>query len=43
MFLLDLITPLPIILGLGLGVGAVLVIAALVGLVALLVLIWKKM
>jgi hypothetical protein len=41
MFLLDLISPIPIILGL--GVGAVLVIAALVGLVALLVLIWKKM
>ena len=41
MFLLDLISPIPIILGL--GVGAVLVIAALVGLIALLVLIWKKM
>lgn len=41
MFLLDVISPIPIILGL--GVGAVLVIAALVGLVALLVLIWKKM
>lgn len=41
MFLLDLISPIPIILGL--GVGAVLAIAALVGLVALLVLIWKKM
>ena len=41
MFLLDVISPIPIILGL--GVGAVLVIAALVGLIALLVLIWKKM
>ena len=42
MFLLDLIvSPIPIILGL--GVGAILVLAALAGLIALLVLIWKKM
>ena len=41
MFLLDMISPITVVLGL--GIGAVLVLAALAGLVALLVLIWKKM